>query len=179
MNPKVPTHWKLLRGNPGKRPINGREPQPTRPAEPPAPPDLLSGLAAEEWRRVAPKLFYLRCFTNLDLMPLAAYCESYARWRHAIDALATAAEGDEASHGLTVQTGKGNVVTNPLVWISAGAARDMLKFAAEFGLSPVARSRINAVNAIGDGKFAGLLAGYDDGPNSPLTKSGTADSLRL
>jgi P27 family predicted phage terminase small subunit len=113
---------------------------------------------------VAPELYYLGCLMNLDLMPLAAYCESYQRWRHALDALATAAEGDEEAHGLTVTTSKGGTVTNPLVWIAAAAARDMLKFAGEFGMTAVARSRITAINAVGDGKFAGLLAGYDDGP---------------
>jgi P27 family predicted phage terminase small subunit len=62
-------------------------------------------------------------------------------------------------HGLIVRTQSGGAAPNPLVWIAAAAARDMNKFAAEFGMSPAARSRIHAVDAIGDGKFAGLLGG--------------------
>jgi phage terminase small subunit len=50
---------------------------------------------------------------------------------------------------------------NPLVAIAANAANDMLRFAGEFGLTPLARSRI----AAGGGyepppsKFDGLLGG--------------------
>ena len=56
--PPTPTHLKLLRGNPGKRPIRP-EPQPEQPPTPPEPPDFLTGYAFDEWRRVAPELHRL------------------------------------------------------------------------------------------------------------------------
>ena len=70
-------------------------------------------------------------------------------------------------HGLLVRGSEGQARTNPLAKIAADAAADMVKFAAEFGFSPAARSRIaaGAGPLFGrplDGKFAGLLA-YDDG----------------
>jgi phage terminase small subunit len=74
MSRKVPTHLTLLRGNPGKRAINGREPQPQLPPQPPAPPDFLSAAALEEWKRISVEAFHLKLLTNLDVMPLAAYC---------------------------------------------------------------------------------------------------------
>jgi phage terminase small subunit len=44
------------------------------------------------------------------------------------------------------------------VKIAANAAKDMLRFAGEFGLTPVARARIAAgVYAQPNGKFDGLL----------------------
>jgi hypothetical protein len=36
----------------------------------------------------------------------------------------------------------------------------MLRLAAEFGMTAVARSRLKALDEIGTGKFEGLLGGY-------------------
>jgi phage terminase small subunit len=50
---------------------------------------------------------------------------------------------------------------NPLIKISADAASDMIRYAGEFGLTPVARSRLAAGvggQPPGGGKFDGLLA---------------------
>ena len=69
------------------------------------------------------------------------------------------AERDPIIHGFIVKTQSGARPPNPLVLIAQNAARDMVRFASEFGLTPAARSRINAVEAVGDGKFAGLIPG--------------------
>jgi P27 family predicted phage terminase small subunit len=45
-------------------------------------------------------------------------------------------------HGLLVKTTDGNARRNPLLKIAADAAEDMLRFAGEFGLTPVARTRL-------------------------------------
>src|SRR5690606_29056981 len=52
---------------------------------------------------------------------------------------------------LVVWTGNGNLIQNPLVGISRRAAADMLRFAAEFGMTPSARSRIDTEKAALDG----------------------------
>jgi phage terminase small subunit len=57
---KTPTHLRLLRGNPGKRPIKP-EPQPRVPETLPEPPGFLSEDAVNEWWRVAPELYELSC----------------------------------------------------------------------------------------------------------------------
>lgn len=54
-----------------------------------------------------------------------------------------AARGSE----LVVWTGNGNLIQNPLVGVSRRAAADMLRFAAEFGMTPSARSRIDTEKA--------------------------------
>src|SRR3990167_4908977 len=59
----VPTHLKLLRGNPGRRPINDQEPQPD--AIFLDPPQDLSEVARKEWGRVARDLFDLGIVTKL------------------------------------------------------------------------------------------------------------------
>lgn len=48
---------------------------------------------------------------------------------------------------LLSHTGNGNLIQNPLVGISRRAAADMLRFAAEFGMTPSARSRIDTEKA--------------------------------
>jgi P27 family predicted phage terminase small subunit len=72
-----------------------------------------------------------------DVVPLAAYCAAYSRWRIAEEALART--GGE----LIIKTRVG-VKQNPLVRIARGAADQMLYCAAQLGLTPSARSRIAA-----------------------------------
>jgi P27 family predicted phage terminase small subunit len=157
MSHKVPTHLRLLRGNPGKRPINKNEPQPTKLPLPPKPPDYLCAVAAEEWRRVAPELFRLGCLTPLDTTCLALYCDAVARWKAAVEVQAAEAAGDPETHGLLITRSSGDKVAHPLGTIISQAARDILKFGSEFGLTPVSRSRIDLPAPKQPGKFDGLL----------------------
>lgn len=155
----TPSYLKLLRGNPGKRALNKNEPRPEIPDEPPAPPSFLAGYAAEEWARISVEAYRLGLLTALDIAPLAAYCDAYERWRTARELIVAMGARDPVMHGLIVKTQSGGAAPNPLVWISANAARDMVRFAAEFGMSPAARSRISAGVEAGDGKFTGLIPG--------------------
>ena len=153
---KLPTHLKLLRGNPGKRAIRP-EPEPAAPDKPRDPPEFLSEDAKNEWWRVTPELHALGLLTALDLMPLAAYCEAYSRWVTAERVLAQMAAGDACFNGLTGSSG--SQPTNPLVKIARNAAADMLHFAGEFGLTPRARTHLTAAGRVTEpGKFDGLLA---------------------
>jgi P27 family predicted phage terminase small subunit len=156
----IPSYLKLLRGNPGRRPINRHEPQPELPPEPPPCPEFLGAYARAEWERVSVELFRLRLLTTLDLMSLAGYCQAYQTWRTATETLSSMASRDPVMSGLIVRTQAGNGAANPLIWIAASASRDMLKFAAEFGMSPASRTRISVDAAAGaTGKFNGLIGG--------------------
>jgi P27 family predicted phage terminase small subunit len=155
---KTPTHLRLLRGNPGKRPIKP-EPEPTVPGKSPEPPAFLSEDATNEWWRVAPELHALGLLTVLDYMPLAAYCEAYSRWATAERLLATMVGSDPETKGLTIRGSAGNPIQNPLLKIARNAAADMVRFAGEFGMTPVARSHLSAAGRLsGPSKFDGLLA---------------------
>ena len=155
---KIPTHLRLLRGNPGKRPIKP-EPEPAVPDKPPDPPPFLSDDAVNEWWRIAPELHTLRLLTVLDVMPLAAYCDAYSRWITAEHALAQMAAGDPRFNGLMITGSTGSHMANPLVKIARNAAVDMLRFAGEFGMTPRARSYLDAAGRLsGPSKFDGLLA---------------------
>lgn len=155
----MPTHLKILQGNPGKRRLEP-EPEPTVPDSIPEPPDYLMVKAKEEWHRVAEELYRLGCLTVVDLTVLAAYCTSFAHWRIAEDALARMRERDPATAAIMLKTKNGNAMLNPLLIAANRAAADMVRYASEFGLSPAARSRIAAAHVeIGKPKFEGLLQG--------------------
>jgi P27 family predicted phage terminase small subunit len=154
-----PTQLKILRGNPRKEALNKGEPQPRVPPQVPEPPQFLNGYAREEWYRVGEELLRLRILTIVDIQPLAAYCQAYGRWRTAEEALARMAASDPITFGLLLKKG-GNPVHNPLVAVAEKAAGAMVKYAAEFGLTPAARSRVHATDATAaDSKFGPLLAG--------------------
>lgn len=135
-----PTHLKLVTGNPGRRPFNAAEPRPE--AGLPAPPAELGSDAKNEWRRVARRLQALGLLTPCDRAALAAYCQAFGRWRQAERALAAMAKADPLTGALMIRTKEGNAIQNPLVGIANKAMADMVRYAAEFGMTPSARSRI-------------------------------------
>lgn len=138
----TPTHLKLVTGNPGKRKLNAREPMPARSM--PEPPPHLAEEAKAEWARISEELYRLGLLTKADRAALAAYCQSYARWVKAESAVAKMAERDELTGGLMIKTTNGNAIQNPLIGIANKAMGDMMRYAAEFGMTPSARSRITA-----------------------------------
>lgn len=154
----VPAPLKLLRGNPGRRPVSeGLQPEQSQ--DVPEPPPFLTGYATDEWWSVATELHRLGVLTKLDLTSLAAYCYAYGQWRDAAEVLASMS-GDPA-RGMVIRTQYGACVENPLIAIARRASQDMIRFANEFGLTPAARSRISSgVNGDQDtgSKFDGLLA---------------------
>ena len=140
-----PTHLKLVTGNPGKRALNENEPKP----EPslPSPPPHLDDEAKVEWWRVSEQLYVLGCLAQIDRAALSAYCQAYSRWVRAEQAIAEMAKRDELTRGLMIKTTNGNAISNPLVGVANKAMADMVRYAAEFGMTPSARSRIDADRA--------------------------------
>ena len=133
-----PTALKLLEGNPGKRQLNMNEPRFAQ-KMPPECPDWLEEEAQAEWNRLSETLFEMGILTDLDVAPFAAYCQAYARWREAEEFI--------SKHGSIVKTKTGYWQQVPQVSIAHTNQKAMLQAAAEFGLTPSARSRIIAGNA--------------------------------
>ena len=132
-----PTALKKLLGNPGKRPLNEREPQPDPTM--PRPPAHLDEGACAEWARMAPELNRMRLLTQVDRAAFAGYCAAYSRWAQATADLAKVG-------GFTIVTEKGYVLQHPLVGVANKALELMLKCAVEFGLTPSSRSRVSVPN---------------------------------
>jgi len=126
----TPTALKLLRGNPGKRPINRAEPCPSLEV---VMPDWLSPDAAKHWPTVAKQLHDAGLLTSIDVTALGLYCESFARWKHA--------NGQIARFGTIVKTPNGYPIQSPYLAIANHAHEQMVKLLAEFGMTPSSRSR--------------------------------------
>ncbi len=128
-----PTVLKILEGNPGRRPLNEREPQ--APAEVPECPDFLDDEARAEWFRMAPVLEEMGVLTPADRAALAAYCTAYSRW--------VTAERQVQRLGTIVKSPLKNFpMKSPYLTVADQALETMRKFMVEFGLTPSSRSRI-------------------------------------
>lgn len=137
----IPTHLKIVTGNQGKRPFNPLEPMPEE--RMPDPPRELCEDGVIEWQRISSELAALGLMTNLDRGVLTAYCDAYGRWAKAKRLMNNAAALDPATGGMVIVTMQGNRIQNPLLGIVNKAAADMVRYAAEFGMTPSARSRVN------------------------------------
>jgi len=128
----------------------------TNPAAPrlaveiPEPPEVLNADALEEWARVSQNLLTAGVITALDRAILAAYCQSYADWIGALRVLNRLAAADEQSGARLIRTQGGNTIQNPLIGIANKARSDMARYAAELGITPASRSRVQVVKSTGD-----------------------------
>lgn len=138
----LPTALKTVTGTARPHRLNPDEPQPAR-AIPDAP-DHLTPDARAAWDRIVTELAALGLMTRLDRAALAAYCQAWGRWRAAEQALARMAARDATTAGLMIRTKSGNLIQNPLVGTANKAMADMIRYAAEFGITPSARTRIRA-----------------------------------
>lgn len=129
-----PTALKELEGNPGKRPLNPHEPKPEQKA-PPCP-QWLEPEAKKEWRRLCKGMEQMGILTKMDMTAFAGYCQAYARWKEAEEFL--------TKHGSLVKTPNGYWQQVPQVSIAQSNLKIMMNIAAQFGLTPSARSRIIA-----------------------------------
>jgi P27 family predicted phage terminase small subunit len=68
--------------NPGKRPLNAREPKPRAVA--PTCPDELSPAAQQEWKRNSRQLLRLGLLIEIDRAALATYCQAWTMWLDAV-----------------------------------------------------------------------------------------------
>jgi len=129
-----PTNIRILHGNPGKRPLNGNEPQPRR--ERPSCPRWLTAEARKEWKRVVPELDRLGVLTIVDRAALTTYCQAWARY--------VEAEAMLTQYGSVLKSNKSDYIqVSPYATISKQMALLIKAFCQEFGLTPASRSRIS------------------------------------
>lgn len=132
----TPTKLRLIKGNPGKRPLPVDEPTPD-PAIPEKP-DCLDAEASKEWDRIAPELERLGLLTQLDRAILTKYCQAWS----AVVAL----EREIAESGWWVPTGDGGRKRNPAAASLNEAYKRLFAAATEFGGTPAARVRLATPN---------------------------------
>lgn len=131
-----PTAVKLLRGNPGRRPVNEHEPKHAA-IDPTSPDELLTDdLARQEWDRIATVLADRGQVTVVDRQVLIAYCMKFSQWRRL--------EAEAALQPFVITSPSGHATPNPIHRIADRVFGLMLKAATELGLTPSSRSRVIA-----------------------------------
>jgi P27 family predicted phage terminase small subunit len=153
MSRRVPTHLRILRGNPGKRALPKNEPRPKH--------DLL---LAPEWLSDSEKVGWSYVISQapagmlktLDRAVLAVFVIAEDKFRRAVEEINRS--------GLTApssQHGSAHVrVPSPHLRIMKQQSEIMLRCIGELGFSPVSRSRVEVLPAARDGEadeWEGLL----------------------
>ncbi len=126
-----PTALKLAGGNPGKRPLNKREPK--RDGRAPSCPAWLDPEAKAEWRRIVPILVAQRVTSRVERATLAAYCIAWSHLKRA--------EKELLRDGITYKIGE-LIKKHPAASIFHEALTELRSLASEFGLTPSSRSGV-------------------------------------
>jgi len=132
-----PTAKKKLRGNPGRRKLPKREPQPRRPTGIPRAPAHLDKGGQKEWRRMAREIYPTGVMTVVDRAVLEAYCSEYSKWIYAT--------GQIQKHGMLIKAQSGFPMQSPYLQIANKAQGEMRKWLCEMGCTPSSRSRVETV----------------------------------
>jgi len=149
-----PTALKMIMGNPGKKRLKVGEPKPE--SDIPTPPEHLDEYAREEWYRLATGLYNLGILYDIDRAIFANYCIKYSEVRACHEILNHMAAEDREAAFLDKKP-SGIVCEQALRKIADQAALDMLKFGAEFGLTPSSRVRLAIDPGRKPSKFDGLI----------------------
>ena len=136
----TPAVAKKRAGNPGKRPLPKGEAKTKAAGRRPAP-VWLGQYGKQLWRRLAPELDGMGLLKTIDIAAFEGLCDAYDSWRNAAAAI--------KKHGRTYTVG-GLIRPRPEVTIAKDARKEMRMFAAEFGLTPSARSRVESALSGGE-----------------------------
>ena len=149
----TPTALKLVKGNPGKRAINKKEPKPR--AKAPTCPAHLSVKAKAVWRKLCTLLGKMGVMTEADGLALERLCDCYAD----ILACRELIERDGRTYTTIDQNSNTLIKNNPAVNQLRAADAQFKSYLVEFGLTPAARSKVTVELPDGD-KKKDPLAGY-------------------
>ena len=153
--PPKPTALKLIQGNPGKRPLNEKEPKPA--AAIPEPPESVRSdeIAFAEWNLMAPVLSRLGILTEIDGSALAQYCRAFSL----VECCTAMIERDGMFVEHTNKFGAVNVVSHPALRELRNAEPLMGRALAKLGMTPADRSRIRAEGAGVESAFEKWMKG--------------------
>jgi len=145
--PPKPTRLRLLQGNPGRRPLPKREPQPETGV--PTRPGWLLPEAKREWSRIVPELDRLGLLAKIDRAMLSMWCQCWGLYVEAVK--------DIDENGISYMTDKGNEVQRPSVGVMNKMIEKMTSLSARFGMTPSDRSRISVPKPEAKDEFADFL----------------------
>lgn len=134
----VPTAIKRARGNPGKRALNDREPEPQR-GEPGAPKHL-SAAELQWWRVLIPVLDSMGVLTMADQVVVAALCTHLAILE------SVKAEYVKLPALMVKEPGTDRTIKNPFLALVNEQTIIINTLCREVGLTPSARSRLSVAD---------------------------------
>lgn len=133
---------KVLSGNlPMKKNFIG-SPDSMQNFNPPTPPETFTPDELKVWNTTIELLKPLQILENIDGAILGAFCSNYVLWRTAQAEIQAAAKKSRIC-GLLAAGAGGTAIINPLLTISRRAEQDMVSYAAQMGMTPAARMRID------------------------------------
>jgi len=133
----IPKNLRILRGVHLER-VNDAEPEPpTTNLEPPA--WIGNGEALAKWRELVPLLVSMRVFTDADRDAVARYCCLHERWVAALD---VCRRGFEVMHHKDANGRVYNSQVSPYATIVSKMHAQLLRIAAEFGMTPSSRTTL-------------------------------------
>lgn len=132
----TPTTLKILRGNPGRRPLNHDEPQ-FKPGLPDKP-AWFDTYASEEWDRIVSSLNGQRILTKADLGILVATCLCYEQMRETHAVIKTLGR----SYKVEDMSGNTHHKTRPECMRFENAQREYRALLIELGFTPASRGKI-------------------------------------
>lgn len=104
-----------------------------------------------EWNRVVGELYALGILTQVDRAALVVYCTAWADYVKACNKLEK--EGD------VIISDKGGMYQNPWVAIKKRSMDQIIKFSAEFGMTPSSRSRVKVEQPTEEEELEKMLFG--------------------
>jgi len=125
-----PTHLKIVTGNPGKRPLNKKEPKPK--GDLVNPPAWFNETQRAEWKHIiaqAPKGLLKKLDIGILTVYVSAYCDMIA------------AQEKINEHGIASKKGS-TVLVSQAFHAKSRASLVLMKAASELGFTPSSRSRI-------------------------------------
>ena len=150
--PPEPTALKVLKGNPGRRPLNDCEPRSK--LERPRCPTWLDKEAKSVWKKIVPKLEAMGVLTEIDGQALTRYCTAWAQWKRSIEFIQK--RGDT----FAIKDDKGEIrylQQYPQVSIANKLATQLTRLEQEFGMTPSARTRIRIERSVELDEFERFL----------------------
>ncbi len=134
----IPHALKLVKGNPGKRPMAGD----LKPGnEAPTPPKM-NDQAMEVWNETIPELYRLGVIARIDKNQIAAYCNIEARRRQAQKAL-----DDYGDLVYETRGPSGAMIRHrPEIKIVSDCEKQLKSFAVEWGMTASSRVRLGDPN---------------------------------
>jgi P27 family predicted phage terminase small subunit len=137
-----PTALKILAGNPGRRPLNEREPQPKVCV--PRPPKHLTAAGRKLWRAIGKRLANCGILTDVDATAFELLISSYVEYCEA-----SAKVSQSGPVWLDKGDGKIPKFAYSPYWVQMNkAAKRMHTMLREFGMTPSARSAIKSAGPI-------------------------------